>query len=73
VTREEIERAEKWLKDREEFITNFDIVDCATCQRRTMPDDQYPKGICMAYNQAPGFVYEKCLKNGCYKPKTVQG
>jgi hypothetical protein len=67
----QIREAEKQLARKQEFKENLNIVDCDNCRRRTLPSVSHPRGICMAYNQAPGFVYDKCLKANTFVPKTI--
>jgi hypothetical protein len=73
LSKKDIESSKMRLEERNEFIENLHIADCENCQRCTLPSEQYPRGICMAFNQSPGFAHGRCLKSGsvCYKPKII--
>jgi hypothetical protein len=64
-----IEAADKAAEEKERFMLNLRIVDCETCRRRTVPDDRYPTGLCMAFNCPTAYAYERCLKCGSYERK----
>jgi hypothetical protein len=55
--------------DHYEAVEYIRIADCEYCQRCTKANADHPNGICMAFNRAPAYVYDRCLSSLTFDPK----